>query len=107
MQDDEDRYTRQRRLREIGDAGQNRLLAAQVTLGGGEGALVALVYLHRAGVGSVTLDALAAPRAFPHRPTFRHEASRRHASGAWHALRTVVELVGAEPPNERRNGVIS
>ena len=107
MQDDEDRYTRQRRLREIGDAGQERLVSAKVTLGGGDGALVEFVYLHRAGVGSVTLDALGAPRAFPHRSIFHHEASRRHASGAWRALRTLVELVGAEPLSDRRNEAVS
>ena len=95
MQDDEDRYTRQRRLREIGDAGQKRLQAASVVLGGGEGQLVELVYLHRAGVGSVTLDALGAGKPFAHRAVFRHDASRRHASGAWRALGTLVELVGA------------
>ena len=96
MQDDDDRYTRQRRLREIGDAGQARLQSATVTLGGGEGDLVELVYLYRAGVGSVTLDSLAVPRPFAHRAIFRHAASLRHASGAWRALRTLVEVVGAE-----------
>jgi hypothetical protein len=107
MQDDEDRYTRQRRLREIGDAGQERLLSANVTLAGGADALVALVYLHRAGVGSVTLDSLGMPRSFAHRGVFRHAASLRHASGAWRALRTVVELVGADASQGARKGAAS
>jgi hypothetical protein len=107
MQEDEDRYTRQRRLREIGEAGQQRLFSANVTLGGGEGQLVELVYLHRAGVGSVTLDALGVPRPFAHRAVFRHDASRRHASGAWRALCTVVELVGADASHGHRNGAVA
>jgi hypothetical protein len=103
--DDDDRYTRQRRLREIGDAGQARLQSAAVALGGSEGALVELVYLHRAGVGSVTLDALGVSRPFAHGAVFRHAASRRHASGAWRALRTLVEVVGAE--SSQAKGVTS
>ena len=94
MQDD-DRYTRQRRLREIGDAGQARLLSANVTIGGGAAAVVELVYLHRAGVGSVTIDAFAEPGRFVHESSFRHAAARRHAAASWRALRTIVELVGA------------
>jgi hypothetical protein len=107
MQDDEDRYTRQRRLREIGEAGQERLLSAKLTLAGGDAALVELVYLHRAGVGSVTLDALGTARPFAHRGVFRHAASLRHASGAWRALRTVVELVGADASRVERKAAAS
>ena len=95
MHDDEDRYTRQRRLREIGDAGQQRLAAARVTVGGRAGSIVELVYLERAGVGSVTIDSLAPPRAFAHAALFRHEAARRHAAAAWRALRALVEVTGA------------
>jgi hypothetical protein len=97
MHDDEDRYTRQRRLREIGDAGQARLHAAKVTIGGRAGSVVELVYLERAGVGSVTIDSLAAPRTFAHAAVFRHDGARRHAAAAWRALRTIVEVVGAAP----------
>ncbi|HEX6273388.1 MAG TPA: hypothetical protein VFZ53_10115 [Polyangiaceae bacterium] len=96
MQHDEDRYTRQRRLREIGDAGQARIEAAAVTIAGGPGALVELVYLHRAGVGRATLDALSRAPAFPHAAAFRHPAATRHAAASWRALRTLVELV--RPP---------
>ena len=97
MHDDEDRYTRQRRLKEIGDAGQERLFAAKVTLGGRAESVVELMYLERAGVGSVTIDSLAAPRAFPHAGLFHHPAARRHAAAAWRALRTIVEVTGAAP----------
>jgi hypothetical protein len=92
---DEDRYTRQRRLREIGDAGQERIESAAVTIAGGPGALVELLYLHRAGVTRATLHALSAPPAFPHAAAFRHPAAERHAAASWRALRTLVELVRA------------
>ena len=104
---DDDRYTRQRRLREIGDAGQERLHRANVVVGGGSGALFELVYLHRAGVGSVTIDAFAAPRAFAHESAFRHEASRRHAAASWRALKTLVEVVGAAPEASPARGAAS
>jgi hypothetical protein len=114
MHDDEDRYTRQRRLREIGDAGQERLLAARVTLGGrpaggprrsdpskDRSSVIELVYLERAGVGSVTIDSLAAPRAFAHADAFHHDPARRHAAAAWRALRTIVEVAVLDSPGAR------
>jgi hypothetical protein len=114
MHDDEDRYTRQRRLREIGDAGQERLFAARVTLGGrpasgsvrgvpprDRSSVIELVYLERAGVGSVAIDSLAAPRAFAHAESFHHEPARRHAAAAWRALRTIVEVACTASPGGR------
>jgi hypothetical protein len=89
-----DRYGRQRRLSEIGEAGQAKLLGAHAHVAGGDGALTELVYLHRAGLSAVTMDALAVPRPFAHAAQFRHAAARRHAAGAWRALRTIGELVG-------------
>ncbi len=109
MHDYEDRYTRQRRLREIGDAGQERLFAATVTLGGRPASgpaggptrdgssVIELVYLERAGVGAVSIDSLAAPRTFAHSAAFHHEPARRHAAAAWRALRTILEVVGEAP----------
>ena len=88
-----DRYARQRRLAEIGDAGQARLLAASLRVAGTDGALTELVYLHRAGVGAVAIDALAEPRPFAHAAFFHHAVTRRHAAGAWRALRAITELV--------------
>jgi len=94
MHDEQDRYTRQRRLREIGDAGQQRLESASAAVAGGAEAVAEVVYLCRAGVGSVTIDALARPREFAHASAFRHPAARRHAAASWRALRTLLELVG-------------
>lgn len=89
-----DRYVRQRRLAEIGDAGQARLLAAAHSVAGTDGALTELVYLERAGVRAVSLDTLAKPRPFAHAALFRHASPRAHAAGAWRALRAVTELLG-------------
>ncbi|HEX6764867.1 MAG TPA: hypothetical protein VF103_05300 [Polyangiaceae bacterium] len=91
---EDDRYTRQRRLREIGDAGQERLFRAHAVVAGREAALLELLYLHRAGVGAVELDSLATPPAFVHEALFRHAASRRVAAASWRALKTLVEVVG-------------
>jgi hypothetical protein len=95
MDRDVDRYTRQRRLREIGDAGQQRIESGAVTISGGPGAMLELVYLHRAGVGRVSVDALATPAPFPHAEHFRHPVARRHAAASFRALRTILELASA------------
>lgn len=89
-----DRYVRQRRLAELGDAGQARLLGASHVVAGTDGALTELVYLERAGFRAVSLDALAEPRPFAHAALFRHASSRSQAAGAWRALRAVTELLG-------------
>jgi molybdopterin/thiamine biosynthesis adenylyltransferase len=89
-----DRYVRQRRLAELGEAGQARLLAANHRVAGTDGALTELVYLERAGFRAVSLDALAKPRPFAHAALFRHAGTRAHAAGAWRALRAVTELLG-------------
>ncbi len=88
-----DRYVRQRRLAELGEAGQARLLAATHCVAGTDGALTELVYLERAGFRAVSLDALAEPRPFAHASLFRHASARAHGAGAWRALRAVTELL--------------
>ena len=89
-----ERFLRQKRLAEIGEAGQARLCASSHRVLGSDGALTELVYATRAGFGAVTLDARTAPRPFAHAAAFRHAASRQHAAGAWRALRAVTELLG-------------
>jgi hypothetical protein len=84
-----DRFVRQKRLAEVGDAGQARLLAASHVVAGTDGALTELVYVHRAGFRAVSLDALATPRPFAHAAVFRHAGPRQHAAGAWRALLAV------------------
>jgi hypothetical protein len=89
-----ERYLRQARLAEVGEAGQARLMAAAHRVHGGDGALTELVYLERAGFRAVSIDALAPARPFAHGAVFRHAASRRHGAGAWRALRAITELLG-------------
>jgi molybdopterin/thiamine biosynthesis adenylyltransferase len=89
-----DRYVRQRRLAEIGESGQTRLLAASHRVAGADGALTELVYLERAGFRAVGIDTLAEPRPFVHAALFRHAVTRAHAGGAWRALCAIKELLG-------------
>jgi molybdopterin/thiamine biosynthesis adenylyltransferase len=88
-----DRFVRQKRLAEVGEAGQSRLLAASHQVAGADGALTELVYLHRAGFRAVSVDALAQPVPFAHAAAFRHAGPRRHAAGAWRALRAVLRVL--------------
>jgi hypothetical protein len=86
MFSDQDRYTRQRRLAEVGDAGQARIEEALLIVRGDEAAMVELAYLHRAGVRHVTILPRAAPSSFQHASAFHFAASQRVAAGAWRAL---------------------
>jgi hypothetical protein len=88
-----DPYSRQRRLAELGDAGQARLLAASHRIAGTDGALTELQYLVRAGFRAVTIDALAEAPPFVHAELFRHEVTRRQAAGTWRALRAITRLL--------------
>ena len=90
-----DAYSRQRRLAEIGDAGQARLLAASHRIAGTDGALTELQYLARAGFRAVAIDALAEARPFAHAELFRHAVTRRQAAGTWRALRAITTVLGS------------
>ena len=89
----EDRFTRQRRLPEIGDRGQARIAAECFRVAAGEEAWMERDYLARAGAGVVAINAELSPAPFVHARHFRHEATRRHASAAWRALRQIMRLV--------------
>lgn len=89
----EDRYTRQRRLPEVGEAGQARLGEAEVVVRGTQGADVEQSYLERAGV-RVHHDPKAAPLPFAHAAAFCFDASRGVAAGAWRALVAVRRELG-------------
>ena len=84
-----DRYTRQRRLPEIGGAGQRRIEAAEAVVRGRDGADIEARYVTGAGVRNVVHDASAAPLAFAHADFFTFPSSRRVAAGAWRALCTL------------------
>jgi hypothetical protein len=87
-----DRYTRQRRLAEVGDAGQARIAAARLAVGDSPEAWSEREYLERAGAAVVTVPGLeGAP--FVHARLFRHTASRRLAAGSWRALDALRRLL--------------
>ncbi|HEX7671929.1 MAG TPA: hypothetical protein VF395_20180 [Polyangiaceae bacterium] len=96
MSDDSDRYSRQIRLPEVGQAGQEKICRCAVEARGRDGALVELAYLERAGVGAVELRPLGTPVAFRHAAVFRFDATRRIAAGAWRALRTLERVLSDE-----------
>jgi len=96
MSDPGERFSRQMRLSEVSESGQERLGRSVVEVRGREGADVERAYLERAGVGLVTSDPDAEPRPFPHATAFRFAEPRRVAAGAHRALvgiRTVLGLV--------------
>ena len=90
------RYSRQIRLAEIGEAGQERICRCVAEARGRDGALVELSYLERAGVAAVELRAHGRPTPFAHAGAFRFDAARRVGAGAWRALVTLKAAL-AEP----------
>jgi hypothetical protein len=90
----EDPYSRQRRLPEVGDLGQARLLSAHLIVAAGAEARSEAAYLERAGVGEVLVSALHQPEPFAHAAHFRHAASSELAAGAWRALRKLLATLG-------------
>jgi hypothetical protein len=82
----EDRYTRQRRLVEVGPDGQRRLAEARLALAPHESSDIEREYLARAGVGHLRIDAEVTPPAFPWSEFFEFPAPLSVARGAWCAL---------------------
>lgn len=90
----EDRYTRQRRLPEVGPGGQARLCAARFVIAPHAGADVELEYLARAGVSGIAIDEAATPLAFPFAAWFESDAALGVARGAWCALSRIKAELG-------------
>jgi hypothetical protein len=93
---DGDRYGRQRRLAEMGDAGQARLSASVMEVAGSDGAILEAEYLHRAGVQRMSLIPGKEPAPFRHEHFFKHPAARRVAAGAWRALTKIRRELGLD-----------
>jgi len=91
--DEGDRYSRQRRLAEVGDAGQARLERAEIGVAAGTAASIELAYLARAGVRAVLISRWQAPETFTHAAHFRHASSRRLAAGSWRALQQIKRIL--------------
>lgn len=99
----EDRYTRQRRLPEVGAGGQERLRRAQPRVAAHPDVELELDYLGRAGVDA-RIDEAAPAIPFPWTGWFEHEAALGVARGSWCALSRIKrELgLGAELPSGSR-----
>jgi hypothetical protein len=90
----EDRHSRQRRLAEVGAAGQERLEQAHLVVAEREGSDIAREYLLRAGVRSVVVEPDRGARPFPFVDVFEFAESRELAHGAWRALAAIREVLG-------------
>lgn len=92
----EDRYSRQRRLPEVGARGQIALEQARPVIRRHAGLSIEQEYLCRSGVGSSTVDEQAVPRLFAHAPSFQFAGPSQVAQGAWCALQVVREILQIE-----------
>jgi hypothetical protein len=92
----EDRYSRQRKLPEVGPRGQERLARTPLTVAprvpGSD--LFELCYLLRAGVESVTVSNLRPEAPSAHERVFRFAAPRALAVGALGALSQLRREIG-------------
>ncbi len=93
----EDRYSRQRRLPEIGPEGQARLLGAVARVHPHAGADVEWEYLERAGLQVEAAVGQAAPASFPLQEHFEHSAALHVGRGAYAALEQLRSALLAEP----------
>ncbi len=100
----EDRYSRQRRLPEVGDEGQRRIHDADLRVCGGDGAVVETVYLLRVGVERVEMTPSNPPSEFAHASFFQFDSARRVAAGSWRALGKIRDVLELGPhDNEKRS----
>lgn len=90
----EGRFDRQSRLAEVGIEGQERLQKARVCVGTSDGFEIERLYLARAGVEHVDLEAEAPIEAFTHAEAFTSPFARRFAAAAWRALGTIRRELG-------------
>jgi molybdopterin/thiamine biosynthesis adenylyltransferase len=88
-----DRFTRQRRLAEVGERGQERIQNAVVRVAATPDGVVAALYLSRAGVQRIELSATGEAPEFTHATSFRHAASRQIGEGSWRALAAIVGVL--------------
>lgn len=93
----EDRYSRQRRLPEVGASGQERLRAAEVLIADHPDVELELDYLARAGLRRATVDPAGAALTFPWAAWFEHEGPLGVARGAWCALSRIMSELEIDP----------
>jgi len=88
-----DRLTRQRRLAEVGERGQERIQNASARVAKTAAGAIEALYLGRAGVSRIELADEVEPVEFAHAACFRHAASQEVAEGSWRALATIVNAL--------------
>ena len=93
----EDRYSRQRRLVEVGPEGQRRLEQTALMLAAHADADIEREYLARAGVTHLGLAVDGTAPEFPWSHHFRFGAPLSVARGAWCALSRIRAALGREP----------
>ena len=86
------RFQRQAILAEIGEAGQQRLAEAKLSLPP-EADEISLEYLRRAGVGQLRQSETAKSPPFPHADRFSDPEARRLGAASWFALVQLNQLL--------------
>jgi hypothetical protein len=91
----EDRYSRQRRLPEVGQAGQQQVAEAAFAVSARDpAAWLEALYLHRAGAQRVHLSTTTVEGPFTHHSAFAFDQTRQVAVGAHRALQKLRTLLG-------------
>jgi hypothetical protein len=98
----EDRYSRQRRLPEVGPSGQERLRATELCIAEHSDVELELDYLARAGMARARVDPAGAPLTFPWSAWFEHDAPLGVARGAWCALSRIKSALDLSPDTSDR-----
>jgi hypothetical protein len=88
-----DLYSRQKKLREIGEVGQTKISQATVLIPAGPESEMAIEYLRRSGIGSIVVDAHILHPDFLHADHFQFEPCRTFAASAWIATQNVVRIL--------------
>jgi hypothetical protein len=92
----EDRYTRQRRLDEVGPEGQQRLQAAAQVLARHDAVELEVDYLRRAGVQQLRFAPDAAAPEFPWSDQFQFTGPSLVARGAHAALARIRAILARQ-----------
>jgi len=93
----EDRFSRQRRLSEVGADGQRRLGSRVLSLAPHADVDLERDYLERAGVAGTRVDGQAPQLTFPFAQHFEFAAPLSVARGAWHALHRIRQALAVRP----------
>lgn len=93
----EDRFSRQRRLPEVGADGQRRLGSRVLSLAPHADVDVERDYLERAGVAGTRIHGQTPELPFPFAQHFEFAAPLSMARGAWYALHRIRQVLAVRP----------